>query len=103
MGGEARIACARQNAARNGAMSPSARRCSGDIGVGVLIVFFGVYMTSMARDPVAGRTRATAQSYVKSSDRKAIFKTPDKIRERLLKALIPEDRSERTMIRCMRM
>jgi tight adherence protein C len=51
MGGEARIACARQNAARNGAMSPNARRCS------------------------------------------------DKIRERLLKALIPEDRSERTMIR----
>jgi tight adherence protein C len=68
-------------------------------GVGVLIVFFGVYMTSMARDPVADRMRATAQSYVKSSDRKALLKTPDKIPEGLLKALIPEDRSERTMIR----
>jgi hypothetical protein len=69
------------------------------LGVGVLIVFLRVYMTSMARDPVADRMRATAQSYVKSSDRKALLKTPHKIPEGLLKALIPEDRSKRTMIR----
>lgn len=69
------------------------------LGFGVLFVFFGIYMTSVSRDPVADRMRAAALGYIKTSDRKALLKTPDKIPEGLLKALIPEDRSERTMIR----
>ncbi|PTX54644.1 tight adherence protein C [Litoreibacter ponti] len=69
------------------------------IGLGVLLVFMGLYLGSVMRDPVADRMRATAQGYTKTSDRKALMKTMDKVPEGILKALIPEDRSERTQIR----
>jgi len=69
------------------------------MGLGVLMMFFGIILTSVLRDPVATRMRAAAQGYVRSADRKALLKTPDQAPEGILKALIPEDRSERTQIR----
>lgn len=69
------------------------------IGMGVLMIFMGLYLGSVMRDPVAERMRATAQGYIKTSDRKALMKSIDKVPEGILKALIPEDRAERTQIR----
>ena len=69
------------------------------VGLGVLIVCFGIYMTTFARDPVSDRMRETARTYIKSSNRKKLLKTQDKIPEGILKALIPEEKSERTIVR----
>jgi len=69
------------------------------IAVGVLLSFFGLYFVAFNRDPAVERMRAAARGYTKASDRKVLLKAPDKLPEGILKALIPEDRSERTMIR----
>lgn len=69
------------------------------IGMGALLSFFGIYLVAYNRDPVVERMKATALGYAKASDRKALMKAPDKLPEGILKALIPEDRSERTQIR----
>lgn len=69
------------------------------IGFGVLVCFFGIYLVAYNRDPAVERMRAAAQGYAKASDRKALMKSPDKLPEGILKALIPEDKTERTLIR----
>ncbi len=79
-------------------LSPNALISLG-VGFGVLFVFFGVLLSSTSADPVARRMRATAQGYTSDAARKQLLKTPDKVPEGILKALIPENRSERTMIR----
>lgn len=69
------------------------------IGIGVLMAFFGIYLLAYNRNPVVARMKATAQGYTRSAGRKALMTSPDKLPEGILKALIPEDRSERTQVR----
>ncbi len=69
------------------------------LGVSVLCVFLGIFSTFAGRDPVVERMRAASATYGRDSRRRDLLKTPDQMPEGVLKALIPEKRSERTQIR----
>ena len=68
------------------------------LGIGLLIFAAGIYSIVSHKDPVADRMRAAADGYAETSYIRALTKSPDQIPEGILKALIPEDRTERTMI-----
>ena len=68
-------------------------------GLGILMLCFGLYATFFKTAPATIRMRDTSLAYARKSDRKALLKTPDIVPEGLLKALIPEDRTERTAVR----
>ena len=71
----------------------------GAVAAGVLMITAGLWQMFGQRDPHAERMRATSVAYLKQSDRRALLKTPDMIPEGMLKALIPEDQAERSLIR----
>ncbi|WP_138423766.1 type II secretion system F family protein [Maritimibacter alexandrii] len=68
--------------------------------VAVSVVFIGLALwTAIAmRDPAAERMRAASAAYGRAANRD-LLKTPDALPEGMLKALIPEERAERTQIR----
>lgn len=68
-------------------------------GAGILMLCFGFYAAFFKADPATVRMRNATISYARKRDRNALRKTPDVVPEGLLKALIPEDRSERTAVR----
>jgi len=68
-------------------------------GVGILMLCFGLYASFLKTDPAKLRMRNATISYASKRDRNALRKAPDIVPEGLLKALIPEDRSERTAVR----
>ena len=68
-------------------------------GAGILLLCFGLYAGFFKADPATLRMRNANISYARKRDRNALRKTPDIVPEGLLKALIPEDRSERTAVR----
>ena len=69
------------------------------VGIGTLLLFFGLMAAFAPSDPVAKRMRKASLRYVGGKERRRLLKTPDQIPGGLLKALIPEDRAERTQIR----
>lgn len=69
------------------------------LGLSILFVFLGIFSALAGRDPVVERMRAASVTYGRDSKRRDLLKTPDLVPEGVLKALIPEDRSERTRIR----
>lgn len=69
------------------------------LGLSVLFVFLAIASVMSGRDPVVERMRAVSVTYGRDSTRRDLLKTPDMMPEGVLKALIPEDRSERTRIR----
>ena len=69
------------------------------LGASVLLIGFGIFAAVAGRDPVAERMRAASGRFVRGRSRREILRSPDKIPEGLLKAIIPEDRSERTQIK----
>ena len=66
---------------------------------GVMMMTAGLWLVIGQPDRQAARMRASAKAYVRHADRGALLKTPDQIPEGMLKALIPEDGAERTLIR----
>ena len=66
---------------------------------GVLLLMAGVWLLVGQTDRQTDRMKASAQAYVRHADRRALLKAPDQIPEGVLKALIPEDQAERTLIR----
>lgn len=69
------------------------------IGMGVLMLSFGLLQAFLPQDPAAKRIRRLSQTYLNSRQKHNLMKTPDQIPVGLLKALVPEDVSERTQIR----
>ena len=69
------------------------------LGFSVILIAFGLFASLAGKDPVAERMRAASGTYAKGARRKDLLRSPDKVPEGLLKALIPEDRSERTQIK----
>lgn len=69
------------------------------VGVGTLLLFFGLTAAFAPTDRVAERMRKASISYMGGEKRRKLIKTPDQIPAGLLKALIPENRAERTQIR----
>ena len=69
------------------------------IFLGVLLVFAGIYMLIGAADPTALRMEASARAYLHGRGGRSLLKTPDQIPVGVLKALIPENQSERSQIR----
>ena len=66
---------------------------------GVLLMMAGVWLVIGQADRQTDRMKASARTYLRHADRRALLKAPDQIPEGMLKALIPEDRAERTLIR----
>ena len=69
------------------------------VGAGTLLLFFGIYAALFPADPAATRMKQAAKSYLGTSQRRNLMKTPDAIPEGVLKALVPTDLSERTQVR----
>lgn len=69
------------------------------IGLGTLLLFFGLMAAFAPKDRVAERMKKASQAYIGGRKRRDLIKSPDQIPAGLLKALIPEDRAERTQIR----
>ena len=66
---------------------------------GVLMMMAGVWLVIGHTDRQTDRMKASARTYLRHADRQSLLKAPDQIPEGMLKALIPEDRAERTLIR----
>ncbi len=69
------------------------------VGVGTLLLFFGLTAAFAPKDQVAERMKKASYAYIGGRKRRNLVKSPDQIPVGLLKALIPEDRAERTQIR----
>lgn len=69
------------------------------VGLGTLFLFFGLASAFAPRDHVAERMRKSSLKYIGGKERRNLVKSPDQIPAGILKALIPEDRTERTQIR----
>lgn len=69
------------------------------LGLSVLMLGFGLFAAVAGRDPVVERMRKASARYGRDSNRRDLLKTPDLMPEGVLKALIPEERSERTRVR----
>lgn len=65
----------------------------------VLILGVGLYSAFLKPDVAAKRMRRANGVYLNRSARRDLLKTPDVVPAGLLKALIPEDRSERSAVR----
>ncbi len=68
-------------------------------GLAILMLSYACFTAFLKEDAASRRMRQTSKVYVNKEARQALRKTPDQVPEGLLKALIPEDRSERTAIR----
>lgn len=68
-------------------------------GIGTLLLFFGLMAAFAPNDAAAQRMRRSSQAYLGGRARKKLLKSPDQIPEGILKALIPDDKSERTQIK----
>ncbi|MBU2360313.1 MAG: type II secretion system F family protein [Alphaproteobacteria bacterium] len=68
------------------------------IFAGVLMMTVGVWMLLGHSDRQTVRMQATAAAYLRHGSGQALLKTPDQIPEGMLKALIPQDGAERTLI-----
>ena len=66
---------------------------------GVLMITAGLWMVIGQPDRQTTRMKSSARAYLRDADRRALLRTPDQIPEGMLKALIPEDGAERTLIR----
>ncbi|MDJ0629617.1 MAG: type II secretion system F family protein [Rhodobacter sp.] len=69
------------------------------VGFGTLLLFFGLAAAFAPKDRVADRMKKASFAYIGGKQRRNLIKSPDQIPAGLLKALIPEDRTERTQIR----
>lgn len=69
------------------------------LGFSVLLIAFGLFAAIAGRDPVADRMRAASGRFIRDGKRRDLLRSPDKIPEGVLKAIIPEDRTERTQIK----
>ncbi|MAM62287.1 type II secretion system F family protein [Maritimibacter sp. UBA3975] len=69
------------------------------MGMALGLVLLALYTTVAMRDPAAERMRAASATYGRAAKRRDLLKTPDRVPEGMLKALLPEERAERTQIR----
>lgn len=69
------------------------------MGIAAVFILLAFYSTITTRGRASDRMRLAAANYGRTSNRRDLLKSPDRMPEGVLKALIPADRAERTQTR----